>query len=425
MYDNGFSNYYKITNWYAFYQRQTTQLKAYVGKANQVCIECASLSLPKLITRIHASNQLAETPLVNVNGVIDREAYDYEDLEIMLTTLFAYGTIVTIPSKNKKGEVIYEILTQGNCKNLQYYEDYDELVFLSYIQKKKLFINGEIVDREVTYKHTLIDGVYYLQEFYYDKNNMIYLNGNDGTQPISIGKMLPKVFKLKLNADVCGVPVYANAASLIIDADKIYIDKNDERELLKSVVAVPGNLINFKDDRGDGQVSNLSQTSRIFLNISGFSDDNELPWQQFGGGFSPQSFIDDLNFTLHMISLHSGLGSRYLSYDKNTGVKTATEVKVANTDFSISKDMLNKSTKELVEYLFEIKYYFDNLTLFDGEVIIEFQDNVILSDETKEQKLFKDYTAGVITKEFYFEQSYKFYDFSEEELVNAIQVDEY
>jgi hypothetical protein len=273
--------------------------------------------------------------------------------------------------------------------------------------------DGKIEEVRVVSEHYLQDEVYRYKEYYeYANGKKVYINGNNGSKVIKKDNMLPKKHTLNVNHDNLGEPIYASAYKLICDLNKTYSELKLSEELLRPQVGVPSSLLESKR-RGlnAGQGFHMSDISPLYVVVPDFMEDGEQTpqWKYFGGTFDPNNYLTMINFLLHMISFHCGLGNKYFSYDQNVGLKTAEEVRYSANDLMINQQMLNQTFKKIFKKLVQDFIYVTTLDDSEKEIEIIFGDSISNSELTYNEKLYKDMIAGVITHEFYVEQSYKKY----------------
>lgn len=377
--------------WHEYFIEEERELSYFSGDGEYNTFRTATLGIPRLITRTHATKQICEKPIVTVD---DTDYTDnFLDNSRLINTFFAYGTIFVFPFVNGLGELDIEIIKYDDkYKNLTYVEENNRLVLVEYNVSKLLKINDNVETKTVYYKHYLKDDAYYLVAYYKDQNRKIYLKDNSGeeynesTVRAKGGKMLITKHELRLNSTEHGKPIYAEAIKLIRDADKTYNEMMNSMQLLRPVVGIPSKLVG-STVRDQAKKANspifMSEYSRLFAVIPGL--EGELSnWQYFGGTYSPSSYIETLNVILDLVSKKTGLGARYLSYDmQQGGLRTAKEVIYSQNESFINQSLLNQSVelliKDIARGFWKLSGNLDKLN--EPKITIEMQDSVFNTTE--------------------------------------------
>ena len=383
MENNTVSDMYK---WHEYFTEEERELSYLVGDGEYKTFCTATLGIPKLITRTHATKQIGEKPNVTVEGADYTDKF--EDNSRLINTFFGYGTIFVFPFINGLGELDIEIIKYDDkYKNLTYVEENNRLVLVEYNVSKLLKIDDKAETKTVYYKHYLKDDAYYLVVYYKDQNRKVYLRDNSGieynesTIRAKGGKMLITKHELKLNSTEHGKPIYAEGINLIRDADKTYNEMLNSMELLRPIVGIPsklvGNTVRDQAKKANSPIF-MSEYSRLFAVIPGLEEELSS-WQYFGGTYSPTSYIETLNVILDLVSKKTGLGARYLSYDmQQGGLRTAKEVVFSQNEAFINQSLLNQSVELLI---YDIAWGFWKLSgnlddLNEPIIEIEMQDSI-------------------------------------------------
>ena len=141
----------------------------------------ATLNLPILITKIHTTRQLAESPTIE----LPRELTNYDvftDLRKIVTHVLAFGEIYLIPFKLSDDANYIEIV----FNNDKYYdvhsnEKNNELQYLGYKTQEIVRTENKREKVEVMHEHYMDNGVYYYKKYYLNASKIkIYLDGNTG-----------------------------------------------------------------------------------------------------------------------------------------------------------------------------------------------------------------------------------------------------
>ena len=348
----------------------------------------STLNLPRLITRIWVNKLLGEKPYVAIN----EEKVDL-DLTPAVSPLLAYGTVIYVPFLNSLGEFKYYTLKKQDCKVL--FEEDEVLKYLEFEIAKDKLVNGNIQVEYITYKYTFENNICLHSR--YSKDTVYYDN-------VKISDfMLPFVYRLTLNADNIGTPVWWNAKDSIIDTYYTYSEMMFNIEIQRPINAIATNLTLSALEEEQIRMA----TTRQFTYVPRDIDTGTPDWQTFGGDFNPAPYLKLIDTNLHIISLNSYLGSKYLSFDKATNVaKTAREVTYSQNDLYISVALVQQTLEQLLQQLLK-RYALLKLNNANADIKISFEDGVFESPAEMRQQMSLDVNAGLISREFYISKIYK------------------
>jgi len=402
-------------NWLKVYESEEVFTESYGGGGRLFKFKTSSLRLPKLITRIWTTRMIGEEPTIKENNTEIDNAEILTNIETAVNDLFAFGTTFIVPFLDYRNEYSYKSIPIQNIN--KYFAKDGNLEYLEYTETQQVMENGTIRNVAVKSIHNLVNNSYFFKQFYESANGIVYVNRNTGEQPITSGYMLPTIVELNVNEDSIGEPIYINATGLICDADKVYHEMINTMDLLRPIVAVPQSLTDDtpRDENGN-EIVVLSGTSRLFSKIQGVTEgENKIDY--FGGNFNPEPYIKALNLVLNEISKQVGLGHRYLTFDKETGIRTATEVIANQSDLFINQLLLNQSIERLIKaiakgYLALTQNKYRNVDP-TNVISVEFKDSVFNSEIEYREQLRKDVLTGIISNEFYLKETYKVEDVSE------------
>lgn len=410
------TDYHKEVNYFALYDLESYEFTYTTTEGVRECTTTGTFKLPILISKMWATKLLGESPAIKIKGAEVTETFDQDIVSQFMEGvegIMGIGRIFVNPFMNKRGELNYDIIVEDR-DNVKFYEEDDELLYLSYNKSQLMVEDGEIRSRSVVYEHTFENGAYFLRKYVVGTDRQRqYLDGFDGTRPISKDKMLP--FKVDLNLSSTGMakPVWANTYMLIVDVYNTYTLMNGVMERLVPVVALPAPMA----ERGRNSAKLIGDSSKLFVKIPGLIQD----WkpEYFGGGYNPEPYAKQMDIVLSVISEHCGLGHRALSYDQELGIlKTATEVTYSNNDKMINKSLLDKTVNEFIKKLLSSYYYMkNNVWLRPKEIEITNEDSVYNSRAEYVQQLQYDVGQGIITKEFYLQEVYP--DQNVEDIINV------
>ncbi|MFV0247181.1 MAG: hypothetical protein ACK5HS_04575 [Mycoplasmatales bacterium] len=261
---------------------------------------------------------------------------------------------------NKAGELIY---VNYKLHINDYYVDVSHFIDNETGLAKKIVSEGGKTKSEETFNQT------YLRCFL----SKSYVDGADYTQPI-----------------------YANALNNILEFNDTYSEMSIDRNLSRKMVILPQQLIQSarqKLQNNGVAAPSVNKNDRLFKAWDVENPENQQPLY-LSGDYNPQPFIDDLQIQLRLISLHSGLGYNFLSLDKATGLKTATEIKADDKDIEIT--MLNVQSI-FTDIISSLSLHYTNIS----EVNVHYEDVVSEDIINRDARLMKEYMAGLISKEQY------------------------
>lgn len=386
----------KKIDWKNYYNQ--TEYKIEVDGLNRKEeVICQTMMIPHLIVKMWNSILFAEQPKTSYDDV-DLNTFD---LRVMSTSLLSIGKIFVVPSILEDESVVDIVefgknvnytLKDGNVIDLEFKkEDLYFRHFIEYEEDKK----GEFkpIKYKVTFSKKKTFGTKKKGDIIYESNNL---------------DLMPKMIKLDLFSNF-GEPIYSSAVNFINRVNETFNEMHRDMELSVPLVAYPEYMIKTGQANREKENVNKIRYLDVFtrrFRISPASPESKLLPQEFRGDFDPKKYIDKINLELHMISLHSGFGAKYLSYDSNFGFKTATEIISEKDDLFKNKSLIEDILKEVHFYL---HYYFsfvkDNEILEYDKFKINFSDNIIIDDNKKQEKYYNDFKNGAISKKTYLELS--------------------
>lgn len=395
-----------------FYDKQEYEIYEEDAFGNKMAICGMRTKLPQLIVKQWLSILLAEKPTFhnlktnkedNSNAFLDINI----DLNLVMHDVLAYGSCFVIPMMIDN-KIVFDIKVENKDPNahLEYIEHLGELKLLAYSEEFKKFDMETRTTIEDTYKHIHT----------YDNGKYTYMIISESEDKIiqsteyAIDQMLP--FKITNRTfGPYGKAIFYDAIPYIINFDNTFNANNSDRELSKPLLLLPSNLTKSEldlDDNGKPVISTEYLGFKRLLRLIPSDDESDrlvpIEWR---GGWQPAPYHDDMDVDLHMISLQSGFGTRYFSFDKNEGFKTATEVVSEKDDLYKNKMMLDAILAEIIH-----RAYYAEVVLSETKSIkyldveqmeVTFSDSIITDDKAKRDQLYKDLTAGALTEEAYLE----------------------
>lgn len=363
---------------------------------------------PFLVVNTWVSKILSEEPKIMLLG----KKFDLKiDFRKLVASFLAYGKIIIVPYFQEE-ELKIKIL---QIEDVDFILQNDKLKSLSYYEKRKIFVNGNWEEINVYCKWTNENLQTMYTESIDDKvieENTMMINGFDFMPPFIINCS---------NTTNNGIPVYATATGVIDDLNRNDLEMIFDRELSRKEVLVPSNMIadsvkdwkKYSDPNDFRSLNKLAyvNNSRKYRIMPGTSGENQKPIY-VDGKFNPETYSSNRNQLLHLLSLHCGFGSRYLSYDSGSGVKTATEVISEKSELFQNKKMHDKTLKESIVNIIKAFGQLQAVEIKEEDIEIIFSDNIIVDDEKKKEEAFALFQAGVIDQRTLLE----FYKFSDEKI---------
>lgn len=378
-------------------------------KGKTYCKRHLRYSIPQLIVKQWTNILLGENPIVNFG----KETKDIEELEIdvkpIISKVLAYGNIVFIPVL-VNGVMSYELIDLKDC---EFVYQADKLIYLSYNSIEKVKTNGEIEEKTLINEHFLAEnGRYNISK----KNEDGVLIENF---EFDIDELLCKIYEYKSNV-YTGRPVYYDCINDIISYDDTMSDVNRDRELSEKIMYYPQNLVSGSSAREKGEFGTIANDDRFrVLPVGDREDMKPMEWQ---GDFKFEEKLKYINYLLHTISLQSGFGAKYLSYDATTGgIKTAEEVISEKSDLYINKKNNDKLTIEIIKDLLFAKTFFEDGVILDKKEMEVFcSDSIITNDEKKAQEYREDFLNGIIDQELVMNKLIELGRYTQEDMKSMI-----
>lgn len=380
-----------------------------------------SARYPYLIVDQWLSKILSEQPKITMKSSSEEESRIEEleelDYKAGLGAVLGYGEAIIVP------QIVQDNLTYvvHSLDDVEFIENNGELIYLKYL-KTDYRINEigkweEIIldciheiDKETmkyTYKELFEDKIYDGREWTYDSD-----------------KLAPFSLKCR-NMLGGGQPVYATGTGIIEELNKNDYQKALDRQLSRKTLFVPDTAIEKSSYGQDMNNTGYLNDATSIMRIMPAKDREEQMPMIFDGNYNPTPYIEDANQMLHMLSLACGFGPKYLSFDDNGSMKTATEVVSEKSDLYQNKKMHDKTLEELIKRIFE-----GYLIITNGDInkaarlVIEFSDNIIIDDEARRKVLFEEYTDGLISQRYYLEQTTSLTTEEIEEMIAETNIEE-
>lgn len=361
----------------------------------------------KLIVQEWMDKVLGEPPTLakkqpySVSTPIKSIPFDFiEEASQILHDTLAYGYVFVFPEQKKDG-VKFTCLTPDYAQNIEYIYDFqaDKLTLLSYIIPTDVYEDGEI--KSINFKHIHQYNVA-TRLYRHEVTNL----DNDKTTVMNISYrdyMVPFLAATPSNKGI-----WEDADSLIQDIDAAYAEMMLDMQLSRKMILLPENFLEKGARKGLNNTPYLSETNRVFRAYpTGLDAENQKPIV-FDGGFVPDPYINTINIIAHEISLKTGFGKGYFSYDKIEGFKTATEITAGRVDMNLAKTRINTILTNIIKVM--LTYIYPGTT--EDDYVVEVSDSILEDNLTYKNKLFLDVTNGLISLEFYLKESYGVEDIS-------------
>ena len=312
----------------------------------------------------------------------------------------AYGYTFVLPEM-RGGELVFTTLIPPHYKDIQYvYDDINaKLLYLSYQMVSNVQVDDKTI-KEITFKHIHT----------FDNKNGTYTysiidlsNDNEVHREVALdSRMKPFICSTRKSESV-----WQDADSLIQDIDAAYSEMMLDMQLSRKMIVLPESFIdNIGAKASLTKTPYISQNARIFRSYPTGIDNEEQKPIVFDGHFSPDPYINTINIIAHKISLKTGFGKGYFSYDKIEGFKTATEIAAGRNDMNLAKTRINNILLNIVKTMLIYKY--PNST--EDDFVITVADSVLEDVITFKNKAFLDRQAGFINNDAYLKLTYIGYD---------------
>lgn len=334
---------------------------------------------PQLVVKTWLSKILSELPKV-YNGNDEINISDL-DLNTLVSGVLAYGKILVVP----------QILNDKQTFDYIYHQD------VEYTIENEILNEVTFIYNDLLYEYTRTDGI-------------VELIVSDGTTILQRDTFadMPVFFIENRGIEQNGLPVYADAIKVIERLNFNDFEESLDQELSRKEVLIPDSRL--KDGRRSlDKTPLLNAKTRKFRVIPGEQDGDNKPIFT-DGKFTPEPYSNVRDNYLHILSIHVGFGARYLSFDnQNGGLKTATEVVSEKSELYQNKKLHDRMLIELITNL--LNSY--QILLKEEQyvnLLIECSDNIIQDDQARQQQLFQEVVAGIISNEYYLKEVYNLDD---------------
>lgn len=419
-YSTFYSNY--IDKWKQLYQaeRQTVQFTNADG--NKRSRDKKSLRLPKVISEYFATLVFSEKVQITVDNeqvneyvqqVLKSNDFMTKQQEL-LEFMFALGGSVNKVYRNNNKTIIDYVIADAFIPTEYSNEQIYGGVFLSYKAQGEhiytLVEQHKFKDNTIMIKHNL---------FRQNKNNATEQEGIEvplatiypDLQPVVIIENVTKpIFtyckpsianNIELDSPL-GISVFENARDTIDMLDTCFDGFDREFKLGKKKIIVPAYAIKTQT-LTDGKVVRYYDPDEDVYAPLNIDDTTNFNFKDDTQTLRIDEHVNAINALLNVLCLQIGLSNGSISFDAKTGLKTATEVISENSKTYRTKEKhevnIEKSLKEIVNAIIEVGIASNELkAISDHEIIIKFDDSIIIDNETEEQKDLQKVTMGLMSK---------------------------
>lgn len=394
-------NYFKWTSaeWRTYYYDTLRTVTDTYADGTKVTFNARTLNLPALIVntwlRTLFSNNLTgvEVGLDNdkdkVDYIVDNKILVgerdglpmYFDIKSIVESTLAYGSILVDYNEGQDGELLpvlinnYKKIVDKTGQPIGF--TYKRKVKGRFIKVSHVKINQQLDENgeEVTKGRyaKMVDG----EEIW---NNPDYMLAHESENI------------LKLD-DGSTLPIYAYALSSIEECNDAFNELATDRVLSRKMVLIPrimesSNRSRLKDDQT--QVPIIDKNNRLFR-VYDTQDEKNTP-TFIDGSFDPIPHIEECNFYLKFVGVHSGHGAKRFSMDNNGSIKTAEEVQSDNYEYIISEaNIIDEVIGTLVSNI--LTRVFERPILID----VSGSKDELEKVEDRDKRLLQEYMAGLIT----------------------------
>lgn len=406
--------YYRPKDWYTYYNYGEVYMQEELNNGD-FCTEVYPRMMTQQMVVSEWANRLFSDDIVVTKRVMteDGEGFKYEDLSynnmIMLenkeidihpiiSDVLAYGEVLVDIIADENGDKyiynthLYEkAMERGELLYAKYQSFYSEYEKGKLIKKNEYIIlrfeNGEN-GRNVVIRESSVRGE--LERYESDYLPCFILDSGE----------IYKGF---------GQPIYSKVINHIDDADVAFVEKITDRSISRKLLVLPTQMGQSARDRvlKEGKsVSRSNKQNRLFYNWNVDEECKAKP-EYYNGEFNPQSYIDDINSSLKLIGLGSGLGSGFMSFDSMTGVKTAEEINGSRKDSKVTLNRLRNIVRTMIKQsiirILELEIN-DN---FDLEYDVEFISNIYSSLEEERANAQQEVVLGLLSPYAYWKMQGK------------------
>ncbi len=198
-----------------------------------------------------------------------------------------------------------------------------------------------------------------------------------------------------------GMSVYANAVDTLKSLDIVFDSFSREVVLGKKRIIVPSQATTQYYDQKAGSWKNAFDSDDEAYVVFNSDDAEDLKITDNTLTLRIQEHVDAINALLNILCFQTGLSAGTLSFDAVQGLKTATEVisQESKTQRTIknNKNLFTEALEELIQAVIALGRYLKQLPEGEmPEIIIGWNDNVIIDDNTLIENTIKLYNANLI-----------------------------
>lgn len=197
-----------------------------------------------------------------------------------------------------------------------------------------------------------------------------------------------------------GMSIYANALDTLKSLDITFDSFCREFILGKKRIIVPAKAIKSVIDTENGELVRYFDAEDEAIVAFNTDDAENLKIVDNTANLRVAEHISAINALLNILCFQVGLSAGTLSFDAVQGIKTATEVisqesKTARTVKS-NKNLLTETIENVIHSLIGLGQYLELLPKEEYTLMVSWQDNVVIDDNTLIDNNIKLYSAGLV-----------------------------
>lgn len=197
-----------------------------------------------------------------------------------------------------------------------------------------------------------------------------------------------------------GLPVFANSIDTLREIDVIFDSLEREFILGKKRIIIPSECVKSTYDSDGNEVKYFDTDDEVYQAFNA-DDAPKLNISDNTQSLRVIEHVEALKLQLNILSTQLGFSPGTLSFDSNSGVKTATEVAADEKDtlrtVQNNKNIISEVLESLATAIIEITQASEEVSK-DYTVSVNWQDNIIGDDNTRIDNNIKLVQAGLKSK---------------------------
>lgn len=405
-----YSGYVKKVHDYTVYngKKRVSQKRAQARMGKKVCEDWANLLMNEKVTITVGTEALTK----RTREILDSNNFRERGNQLVELT-FALGTGAFVEFKD------------GDKVNIDYISA-DKIYPLSCdngIITECAFASVKIIDGEKHYYinvHKKDDSGYYVVENYlFDKNKQRCDLPEDVSDIIETKSATPlfQIIKPNIVSNTCidsvmGMSVLANSLDVLKAIDIIFDSYVNEFVLGKKRILIPLSMAQFKDENGELRPVFDANDVAFY----GVEADEKNTIKEIDMHLRSTEHDAAMRQKLNLLSDKCGFGPGHYDFEKNGGIKTATEVVSEKSELfrNLKKHelVLESALKNMIKAILEL----EGLSS-DVEIEIDFDDSIIEDRKAEFQERSMLVTSGVMSP---IEMRMWYFNETEEQATKAI-----